>query len=740
MKVYLRKFNYKLSMFSIYDILKVMKLVIAEKPSVAAEIAKVMGATQRGNGFFKGTEYVVSWCVGHLIETVMPGDYDEKYQKWRIQDLPIIPETWKYQVTQGVQSQYNIVKTLMESDDIDEIICATDAGREGELIFRLVYNQVGCTKSFKRLWISSMETKAIKEGFEKLKDGREYDRLYQAALCRLQADWLVGINFSRLFACMSNTQMNIGRVQTPTVNLIVERQRAIDNFDSKPFYIMTAECKHDGLKFTATKRVETKEESDKLLEKCQGKTATVTSMTQAPQKENPSALYDLTTLQREANKMLGLSAQQTLDATQNLYEKKLVTYPRTDSRYLTADMKQSTMQILQSVLKAPYLDKETSSNYDVTKANIDRLVNDKKVTDHHAIIPTIEAFKASPNLPKNEFNILLMIVYKLLSSAYLPHEYIKTELLLDIEGEEFKATGRQITENGFKDVNAKLSELLKANQKDSEGTKKKTKKKKGDDAEKEEEIIPALEKGQSIEDVNITSKEKSTQPPKPYTEDTLLSAMENAMKTLEDEELKKEVAGAGLGTPATRAGIIERIIKTGFVERKGKNLLPTEKAYEVVDAVPEKVKSAVLTAEWEQQLEQIYKGKAASNDFIRGIEGFVKEIINSYTENCIFDENGREIIGKCPRCGKNVYENQKSYYCEDYEGCKFYIWKENEFFLKKRKPLTKPMVKMFLEKGRIKAVNLYSEQKDKTYSAYIFMEDTGEYVNFKLYFPKNMNF
>ncbi|QAT42171.1 DNA topoisomerase 3 [Aminipila luticellarii] len=719
-----------------------MKLVIAEKPSVAAEIAKVMGADKRGNGFFKGTEYVVSWCVGHLVETVMPEVYDKKYQKWHIMDLPIIPQEWKYQVSAGVQAQFGVVKMLMESDDIDEIICATDAGREGELIFRLVYNQAECTKSFKRLWISSMETKAIRDGFAKLKEGREYDRLYQAALCRLQADWLVGINFSRLFACMANAQINIGRVQTPTVNLIVERQRAIDQFDSKPFYILTAACSHDGMNFTATKRVESKEESEQIVEKCHGKTAQVAAMTQAPVKENPSALYDLTTLQREANKMLGLSAQQTLDATQNLYEKKLVTYPRTDSRYLTADMKDSAGQIVKSLLKAPYLDKQTSSHYDLNHINIERLINDKKVTDHHAIIPTIEAWRASDKLPKNEFHILLLIVYKLLTSAYLPHEYIKTELFLNIEGEEFKATGRQITENGFKEITAQLSELLKSSPKTEEGSsgKGKGKKPKKKTEEKAEEIIPALTEGQTIQRADVTSKEKSTQPPKPYTEDTLLSAMENAMKTLEDEELKKEVAGAGLGTPATRAGIIERIIKTGFVERKGKNLLPTAKAYEVVDLVPEKVKSAVLTAEWEQKLEQIYKGEIESREFIDGIIDFVDEMVESYTEGCVFDERGREIIGKCPRCGKNIYEGKKNYYCEGGKECGFTIWKEDKFFLSKRKPLTRPMVKAFLEKGRIKAVNLYSEKKDTTYSAYIFMEDTGQYVNFKLYFPKNMNF
>jgi DNA topoisomerase-3 len=713
-----------------------MKLVIAEKPSVAAEIAKVMGANRRENGFYSGNEYLVSWCVGHLIETVMPEHYDEKYQKWRIVDLPIIPEIWKYQVTAGVQAQFGVVKALMEREDTDEIICATDAGREGELIFRLVYNQIGCTKSFKRLWISSMETKAIKDGFAKLKNGTAYDRLYDAALSRLQADWLVGINFSRLFGCMSHKPLNVGRVQTPTMNLIVERQRAIDNFDSKPFYILTAECKHEGTKFNATKRVEGKQESTTILEKCNGKNACVASMTKVPVKENPSALYDLTTLQREANKMLGLSAQQTLDATQNLYEKKLVTYPRTDSRYLTSDMVDSIKQILRSVVTAPYINEKTAGEYNLQNTNVDRLVNDKKVTDHHAIIPTMEAYKASDKLPKSEFSVLLLIIYKLLTAAYNPHEYIKTDLLLSIEGEEFKATGRQITENGFKEIATHLTELLKGTQKAEDvGKKKKSRKKQEED--KEEELIPALTEGQIIEDVNITSKEKTTQPPKPYTEDTLLSAMENAMKTLEDEELRKEVAGAGLGTPATRAGIIERIIKTGFVERKGKNLLPTEKAYEIVDVVPEKVKSAVLTAEWEQKLEQIYKGEATSKEFIEGIETFVGELVGSYTENCIYDEKGKEIIGKCPRCEKNIYEGRLNYYCEGGKECGFTIWKEDKFFISKRKPLTKPMVKRFLEKGRIKAVNLYSEKKDKSYDAYIFMEDTGQYVNFRLYFPKN---
>jgi len=705
-----------------------MKLVIAEKPSVAAEIAKVIGAETREKGFFKGKEYLVSWCVGHLVETVMPERYNENYAKWRIADLPIVPAQWQYKVTPGVETQFNVLKGLMEREDVDEIVCATDAGREGELIFRLVYHQAGCTKEFSRLWISSMETKAITDGFAKLKSGKEYDRLYQAALSRLQADWLVGINFSRLFGCLSFTPLNVGRVQTPTVNLIVERQRLIDAFDAKPFYILNAECEKEGVVFNASKRVESVEESTRILDQCKDKSALVLSITKVPLKENPQPLYDLTTLQREANKMLGLSAQQTLDATQSLYEKKLVTYPRTDSRFLTSDMKDTARQVMALLLDSSVINPVTKEYYQREQINVERLVNDKKVTDHHAIIPTVEAAKGTASLPANEFAVLLLIIYKLLGAAYLPYEYIKTELILEIEKEEFKATGRQITENGFKELNGHLVVMLRKSQEEGKKQKKKEKE------DKEEEVIPPLNEGDIIINVQLTAKEKLTTPPKPYTEDTLLSAMENAMKTLEDEELKKEVAGAGLGTPATRAGIIERIIKTGFIERKAKNLLPTQKAYEMVDIVPEKVKSAVLTAEWEQKLEQIYKGEIKSQDFIRGIETYVEELVTQYKGN--YSESGKEIIGLCPRCGKNIYEGKTNYYCEGGRECNFVIWKEDKFFTNKKKPLTKPMVKAFLEKGRIKAAGLYSEKTDTTYTAYILLDDTGQYVNFKLYFPK----
>lgn len=703
-----------------------MKLVIAEKPSVAGEIAKVIGANIKKTGYYIGNDYLVSWCVGHLVETVMPEIYDERYSKWNISDLPIIPKIWKYKVTAGVQSQFNILKELMNREDVIEIICATDAGREGELIFRLVYNQIECKKNFKRLWISSMESEAINKGFSKLKEGKEYDRLYAAALCRLQADWLVGINFSRLFGCISRMPVNVGRVQTPTVNLIVERQYAIDKFDSKPFYILNAACTFDEITFNAIKRVDNEDDCKKIFEKCKGKDFKVISNDKSPIKENPQLLYDLTTLQRESNKMLGLSAQQTLDAAQNLYEKKLITYPRTDSRYLTEDMKNTVINVIRKISKNINMDGKIKEFYENKEIGIERLINDKKVTDHHAIIPTIEAANSTLNLPVNEKNVLSLIKYKLLAAVYMPHEYIKTELVLEGEGEEFKSTGRQIIQSGFKDIINLLSEELKGNQGSTNKNKKTL-------TEKEEDILPDLNLGDIINKVKLTSKEKFTSPPKPYTEDTLLLAMENAMKTLEDEELKKEVAGAGLGTPATRAGIIERIIKTGFVERKGKNLMPTQKAFEIVELVPDKVKSPVLTAEWEQKLEQIYKGEREGEEFITGIEKFVNELVSSYKIN--FDINGKEIIGICPRCGKNIYEGKINYYCESGRECNFVIWKEDKFFTEKKKPLTTPMVKAFLKKGRIKAAGLYSKKTDTTYMAYIAMVDTGEYVNFKVYFP-----
>ncbi|NLD46173.1 MAG: DNA topoisomerase 3 [Clostridiaceae bacterium] len=703
------------------------KLIIAEKPSVAVELAKAVGATKRESGFISGSGYYVTWCVGHLIETAMPEDYCEEHKKWSIDPLPIIPDPWRYKVSSRTKLQYQTVKELINRPDVDELICATDSGREGELIFRLVYNQTGSKKPFKRLWISSMEESAIKEGLSKMKDGREYDKLYCSALSRLQADWLVGINVSRLFSCLYNKTLNIGRVQTPTINLIVERQKEIDNFKPQPYYILSADCGG----FIAARRVDQEPEAKKLLELCNGKNAVVSSITKKPCKENPAALYDLTTLQREANKLLGLSAQQTLDAAQSLYEKKLITYPRTDSRYLTEDMTDSTKNVMQKTLKLDFINPKTHEHYDISKADISSLVNNKKVTDHHAIIPTGSIDKI-PDLSLNEKNILLLITYKLLVAAYIPHEYTKTDITITIESTEFTASGRQITCRGFKGIQDHLTELLKI--KDHEDENKK------DPNHYNSDSIPELSQGDIIPDVPVASNKKMTSPPKPYTEDTLLSAMENALRAIDDEDLKKDVAGIGLGTPATRAGIIERIIKTGFIERKKKNLLPTPAAFSLIDVVPDKIKSPCLTAEWEQKLEHINQGSLSYTDFYTGIAEFVKSLTDEYKGKESDSEKFREekeVIGRCPRCGKNIYEGKSNYYCESGKECNFSLWKEDKFFTSKKKSLSKKIAKEILKNGRAKVTGLFSEKTGKAYDAYVSIEDTGTYINYKIEFISN---
>ncbi len=698
-----------------------MRLIIAEKPSVASEIAKVVGATKRESGYLSGNGYYVSWCVGHLIETAMPEEYREEYKKWSIDYLPIIPDSWKYKVSSSTKAQYQVVKELINRADVDELVCATDAGREGELIFRLVYNQTGSKKPFKRLWISSMEETAIREGLSKMKDGKEYDNLYKSALSRLQADWLVGINMSRLFTCLYNRTLNIGRVQTPTINLIVQRQREIDNFKPQPYYILSADCRG----FIAAKRVDKEDEAKEILNLCNGKDAVVSSLEKKPCKDNPTPLYDLTTLQREANKLLGLSAQQTLDATQSLYEKKLVTYPRTDSRYLTSDMIDSTKNVINKIMTLKYLNTKTLSSYDIKNVSIENVVNDKKVTDHHAIIPTGTVENTPNDLTQNEKNILMLIIYKLLASVYTPHEYVKTEITVTIEGNEFTASGKQITNNGFKEIQNHLTELLKV---------------KEDNEETDQEgnsNIPELKQGQMINSVPVTSVKKLTSPPKPYTEDTLLSAMERALKNIDNEELKKEVAGIGLGTPATRAGIIERIIKTGFVERKKKNLVPTEAAFALIDVVPEKIKSPEMTAEWESQLEKIYNGSVSYSEFTNSMVTFVRDLTDEYKGKGGDPERfkvEKEVLGKCPRCGKSVYEGKLNYYCEVGKECGFSLWKEDKFFKLKKKTLTKTLVKELLTKGKVKVSGLHSEKTGKTYDAYVSLNDTGTYINYTMEF------
>lgn len=705
-----------------------MKLVIAEKPSVAGEIAKVIGATKREKGYLSGNGYYVSWCVGHLIQSAMPEDYRPELKKWSLETLPFIPTRWETVVSESTKEQYKTLEKLIGSSEVGELICATDAGREGELIFRLVYNKTGTNKPFKRLWISSMEAAAIKAGFEGMKDGKEYENLYHAALSRMNADYLVGINATRLYSCMYNKKLNIGRVQSPTINLIVKRQRAIDNFTPEPYFTLTADCGT----FKAYTRKDAKADAESTVKKCNGKSGVVTSLERQEKRENAAALFDLTTLQMEANKLLGYSAQQTLDVVQSLYESKLTTYPRTDSRYLTDDMADSTRELIEGLVVAKFLDTKTLSNYDTLKVNIQNVINNKKVTDHHAIIPTKSVLAADiEKLPTAERNILTLIIYRLLTATYSAHRYMHSKLTLTVEGEGFTATGRQVIENGFKEFQSNLNEFIKV--------------KPDKEEEPNDETIPSeIKEGAVIQAVSVSSKAQKTKPPQPYTEATLLAAMENAGKDLEEEELKNAMKASGLGTPATRAGIIERIIKTGFIERKGKQLAATHQAYTLMDLLPEKLKEPELTAEWEHQLELINRGELNSVQFMKGIAEYVTGIVES-TKGTATPESSRdtfkierESIGPCPRCGKNVVELPKSYACESgREGCGFALWKEDKFFKDKKKSLTKKQASDLIKKGRIKMSGLFSEKTGRNYDATIILEDTGKYVNFKMEFANS---
>lgn len=714
------------------------QLVIAEKPSVAGEIAKVIGATKRESGYFSGNGYYVTWCVGHLIQSAMPEDYNPELKKWSLDTLPFVPDNWKTVVSESTKEQYKTVEKLIKNNDVTELVCATDAGREGELIFRLVYDKTGSRKPYKRLWISSMETKAIKDGFDSLKDGREYENLYQAAVSRMNADFLVGINATRLYSCLYNKKLNIGRVQTPTINLIVKRQRGIENFKPVPYYVLTADCGS----FKAYKRldwisrtVEDMEKSTKqVVDKCNGKKGTVTKLEKQDKTENAAALFDLTTLQREANVLLGYSAQQTLDVAQSLYESKLTTYPRTDSRYLTDDMEESTLELIGELAQSKLVDTKTLKDYDTKKINMKRVVNNKKVSDHHAIIPTKSVLTADlEKLPTAERNILTLIIYRLLTAPYAAQKYAYTKLELNVEGEQFTATGKQILDNGYKEFQSNLIEVIKAKPE-----------KEVEKDEPENEAIPNnITQGSIIEGVKVTSKAKKTKPPVPYTEATLLGAMENAGKELEDEELKEAMKDSGLGTPATRAGIIERIIKTGFIERKGKQLLATQQAYTLMDLLPEKLKEPELTAEWEKQLEMIKKGEVSSQNFMTDIAAYIKNIVESSKGISSEDakdtfKQEKEVIAVCPRCGKNIIELPKSYSCESgKEGCGFTLWKEDKFFKDKKKTLTKKQATDLLKKGRVKMTGLFSAKTNKTYDATIILDDTGTYVNFKMEFDNS---
>ena len=690
-----------------------MKLIIAEKPNVAKSIASALGASSRADGFYEGSGLLVSWCVGHLVSPMDAGGYDERFKKWRYDDLPILPEPFRYVLAPGKEDAFENLRALMDRPEVDTIVNACDAGREGELIFRLVYEMAECRKPVLRLWISSMEDSAIREGISDLRPSADYEALYQSALCRQKADWLVGINATRLFSVLYHRTLNVGRVQTPTLAMLAERDAKITLFHKEKYHLLRLTL--DGVEAVSEKFTDPAE-AKQAAAMCKGAAVTCTSVTKEQKKEQPPKLYDLTTLQREANRLFGYTAKQTLDYTQSLYEKKLLTYPRTDSRYLTSDMAETASCVIHLAAKLPPFDK-ISNFYPLVEA----MVSDKDVSDHHAIIPTLELEKADvPALPVGERNILLLVCCKLLCAAAEPFVYEAVTATFDCGGHTFTAKGKQVLSQGWRAIQEVFRSSLKE-------------KPENEDAEG---VLPALTEGQVFEPVSASVTEHFTSPPKPYTEDTLLSAMENAGK----EDMPDEAERKGLGTPATRAAIIEKLVSGGFVERKGKNLIPTKAGINLVTVLPELLTSPKLTADWEQQLNEVAKGQASPEDFMDGIEAMAAELVRKYSH---ISEDGqklfqpeKETVGLCPRCGKPVYEGKKNFACSD-RACQFVMWKNDRFWTSRRKEMTRKMAADLLKKGRTSVKGMWSEKKGSTYDAVVILEDTGgKYVNFKLEFPK----
>ena len=686
-----------------------MKLVICEKPSVAKAVASALGVTSRADGYFEGGGWLISWCIGHLVGLADAAAYDDRYKKWRYEDLPILPNPFRYVVSEEKAAQFHILRSLMERPDVTELVNACDAGREGELIFRLVYEAAGCSKPFSRLWISSMEDAAIREGFADLRPGADFDSLYQSALCRQKADWLIGINASRLFSVLYHRTLNIGRVQMPTLAMLADRDSKIVLFRKEKYHHVRLAL--DGAE-AVSDRIVSLEDAQAIRDACDGQRAVCVSLVREKKTEKPPKLYDLTTLQREANRVFGYTAKQTLDYAQSLYEKKLLTYPRTDSRYLTGDMAETASVVLHLVARVPPFDACPEFFPDVLA-----LVNDKAVSDHHALIPTLELEKADvPGLPVGERNILLLACCKLLCAAAEPFVYEVVTAAFECGGYTFTAKGKQVLSQGWRAIQEVFRSSLKEKPEDEDA----------------EGILPALTEGQVFEPVAASITEHFTSPPKPYTEDTLLSAMENAGK----EDMPDEAERRGLGTPATRAAIIEKLVSGGFVERKGKNLIPTKAGVNLVTVLPELLTSPKLTADWEQRLNEVAKGQASPEDFMDGIEAMAAELVRKYSH---ISEDGqklfqpeKETVGLCPRCGKPVYEGKKNFACSD-RACQFVMWKDDRFFEQRGKVLTAKIAAALLKDGRAKVKGLRSMKTGKTYDGTVLLADTGrKYVNYRM--------
>ena len=689
-------------------------LIIAEKPSVAATIAAALGAKEKKDGYIAGSGYLVSWCVGHLVQLAEAAAYGEQYKKWSYDSLPILPQEWQYAVTSDKGKQFKILKDLMHRADVSEVVNACDAGREGELIFRFVYDVAGCKKPMRRLWISSMEESAIKAGFASLKDGKEYDPLYSSALCRAKADWIIGINMTRLFSCLYGKTLNVGRVQTPTLKMLVDRDAAITTFKKEKYYHVRLSL--SGVE-AASAKIHAAEEAGNLKAACETAQAVCISVTREKKTVAPPKLFDLTSLQREANRIYGYTAKQTLDLAQSLYEKKLLTYPRTDSSYLTDDMGGTAAQIAAMLTgKLPFM-----QGADFTP-EISRLLDSKKVSDHHAIIPTMELAKADlAVLPESERNILTLAGARFLMACAAPHIFEAVTAVFSCAGQEFTAKGKTVLAEGWKGLERRFMATLK---------------KKADTEDDEENAlsldVPPFAEGQTFDNPQAAVTEHFTTPPKPHNEASLLSAMERAG----NEETDPDAERRGLGTPATRAAIIEKLVKGGFVERKGKQLISTKSGIELVCVLPEVLTSPQLTADWENNLTQIAKGNADPDSFMTGIETMTRELVNTYPflsdkEKERFKEE-KPVIGKCPRCGANIYEGRKNYYCSNRD-CTFTMWKNDRFFEERKVTFSPKIAAALLKDGKTKVKKLYSPKTGKTYDGTILLADTGgKYVNYRI--------
>ncbi len=701
------------------------KLVIAEKPSVAQSIAKVIGANKREDGYLEGNGYIVSWCVGHLVELAPPENYDEKYEKWRYADLPILPSDWKYLIASATKKQFGILKKLMERDDVSGLVNACDAGREGELIFRLVYNQAKCKKPFERLWISSMEDKAISDGFSNLRKGSDYDALYEAALCRERADWNVGMNATRLFSTLYGQTLNVGRVMTPTLAMMVEREAEIEGFKPEPFYRLSINVAG----VTALgERVTDQDAAKTLLKNLKAeKSAMVTKLDTSDKKESAPQLYSLTALQRDANKILGFTAQQTLDYTQSLYEKKLVTYPRTDSRFLTEDMDPMI----------PDLARRLAGKFGYSKGiqtHTKQVINNKKVSDHHAIIPTENVADAVfGELPSGEQKVLSLITARFLAALGDAAIKQETEVEFTCANQVFKAKANLQKEKGYKEI----QEWIMGNK--SEGADSEN-----DNEEQSEnagslDYMSTLTNGKSYPMKEPKIVEGKTTPKKHFTEDSLLSAMERAGA----DEMSEEVERKGIGTSATRAATIEKLVRIGFVERKGdkktKYLYPTHKGVALITVMPEQIQSPSMTAEWEEKLLDVEKGTYEKDSFMDGIEEMITDLVKTYKiieDAEVLMHPAYEEIGICPCCGKHVIEKQKGYFCEEKE-CKFALWKQNRFFEALGKKMTKQIATKLLKDGKVNLKGCKSAKTGKTYDTTVVMTvDEAQRAVFELKFDK----